>query len=215
MRQAGHGLRVARAHYAVDGAFLSKLGPELLWEFQRASLAWHELLKLESLGGKPSQAGHRRLASQELLSDSGKKSRLVVGSVRVKTEDEVRSQAEVGLRKVFGPTAVPRSSDQLDALQLVLNPLKTSIIVMRTAGGKSALFLVPAALAEQKTVIVVIPYTTLANDLLDNTVKAGIDYRRWSRDYTDGELYALVVVSANVAVNEDFLYYAQGLQLSG
>ena len=39
VRQAGHGLRVARAHYAVDGAFLSKLGPELLWEFQRASLA--------------------------------------------------------------------------------------------------------------------------------------------------------------------------------
>ena len=86
---------------------------------------------------------------------------------------------------------------------------------MRTAGGKSVLFLVPAALAEQKTVIVVIPYTILADDLLDNTVKAGIDYRRWSRDYTDGELYALVVVSANVAVNEDFLYYAQGLQLSG
>jgi hypothetical protein len=33
VRQASHGLRVARAHYAVDGAFLSKLGPELLWEF--------------------------------------------------------------------------------------------------------------------------------------------------------------------------------------
>jgi len=177
-------------------------------------LAWHELLKLESLGRKPSQAGHRRLASQELPSDGGKKSRLVVGSTRVKTEDEVRSQAEVGLRKVFGPTVVPRSSDQLDALQLVLNPLKTSIIVMRTAGGKSALFLVPAALAEQKTVIVIVPYTALADDLLDNAVKAGIDYRRWSRDYADGELHALVVVSADVAVDEDFLYYAQGLQLS-
>jgi len=208
VRQAGHGLRVARAHYAVDGAFLSKLGPELLWEFQRALLAWHELLKLESLGGKPSQAGHRRLASQELPSDGGKKSRLVVGSVRIKTEDEVRSQAEVGLRKVFRPITVLRSSDQLDVLQLVLNPLKTSIIVMRTAGGKSALFLVSAALAEQKTVIVVVPYTALADDLLDNAVKAEIDCRRWSRDYTDGELHALVVVSADVAVDEDFLHYA-------
>jgi hypothetical protein len=95
----------------MDGAFLSKLGPELLWEFQRASLAWYEILKLELTGGKLSQASHRRLASQELLSDSGKKSRLVVGSARVKTEDEVRSQAEVGLRKVFGPAVVPRSSD--------------------------------------------------------------------------------------------------------
>jgi hypothetical protein len=100
----------------MDGIFLSRLGPELLWEFQRISLAWHELLKLESTGGKSSQASHRRLASQELLSDGGKKSRLVVGSARVKIKDEVRSQAEVGLRKVFGPTVVPRSSDQLDVL---------------------------------------------------------------------------------------------------
>ena len=86
---------------------------------------------------------------------------------------------------------------------------------MRTAGGKSALFLVPAALAEQKTVIVIVPYTALADDLLDNAVKAEIDCRRWSRDYADGELYTLVVVSADVVVDEDFLYYAQGLQLSG
>jgi superfamily II DNA helicase RecQ len=41
---------------------------------------------------------------------------------------------------------------------------------MRTAGGKSALFLVPAALAEQKTVIVVVPYTALADDLAQSAV---------------------------------------------
>jgi superfamily II DNA helicase RecQ len=52
----------------------------------------------------------------------------------------VSSQAQVGLRKVFGPAAVPRSADQLEALQLVLNPPETSVIVMRTPGGKSALF---------------------------------------------------------------------------
>ena len=107
----------------------------------------------------------------------------MVGSACFKTENEVRSQAEVGLRKVFGPAAVPGSFDQLGGLQLVLNPPKTSIIVMRTVGGKSALFLVPAALAEQKTVIVVVPYTTLTDDLLDNATLAGIDCKRWSRDY--------------------------------
>jgi hypothetical protein len=59
VRQAGHRLRVAHAHYTVDREFLSRLGLELLWEFQRASLAWHKLLKLESTGGgKPTQAGH-------------------------------------------------------------------------------------------------------------------------------------------------------------
>ena len=49
---------------------------------------------------------------------------------------------------------------------------------MRTAGGKSALFLVPAVFTDQKTVIIIIPYIILVDDLFNNTVKAGIDYKR-------------------------------------
>jgi hypothetical protein len=75
--------------------------------------------------------------------------------------------------------------------------------------------LVPAALAKQKTIIVIVPYTALANNLFNNAALAGIDCKRWSRDYTDRELHALVVVSADVAVDNDFLHYAQGLQLAG
>ena len=86
---------------------------------------------------------------------------------------------------------------------------------MRTAGGKSALFLVPAALAEQQTIIVVVPYTALADDLLDTAGRAGIDCKRWGQEYADGELHALVIVSADVAVEDGFLHYAQGLQLAG
>ena len=82
---------------------------------------------------------------------------------------------------------------------------------MRTASGKSALFLVPVALANQKMIIVIVPYTALADDLFNNATLAGIDYKRWSRDYADGELHALVVVSADIVVNDDFLHYAQGL----
>ncbi len=52
----------------------------------------------------------------------------------------------------------------------MLNPPKTSVIVMRTARGKSALFLVPAVLAEQKTVIIMVPYTALVNDLYGSAV---------------------------------------------
>jgi hypothetical protein len=49
---------------------------------------------------------------------------------------------------------------------------------MRTAGGKLALFLVLAALAKQKTIIVVVLYTALADDLFDNATLAGIDCKR-------------------------------------
>jgi hypothetical protein len=57
----------------------------------------------------------------------------------------------------------------------VLNPPKSTVIVIRTAGRKSALFLVLAVLAKQKTVIVVILYTALVKDLAYSAVKAGVD----------------------------------------
>jgi superfamily II DNA helicase RecQ len=79
---------------------------------------------------------------------------------------------------VFRPAAVPRSANQLKALQLVLNPPRSAVIVIRTAGGKSALFLVPAVLAEQKTVIVVVLYTALVEDLARSAVRAGVDCQR-------------------------------------
>jgi hypothetical protein len=77
------------------------------------------------------------------------------------------------------------------------------------------LFLVPAALAEQKTVIVVVLYTALANNLSQCAAKVGVDCKQWRRDYTDGELYTLVIVSADIAIDGDFLYYARGLERAG
>ena len=39
VRQSSHGQRVARDHYAIDRAFLHRLGPELLRVFEQASIA--------------------------------------------------------------------------------------------------------------------------------------------------------------------------------
>ena len=41
VRQASHGQRVAQAHYAVNGAFLHRLGPQLISAFKQALVAWH------------------------------------------------------------------------------------------------------------------------------------------------------------------------------
>ncbi|KAK6591426.1 hypothetical protein H4I95_12206 [Botrytis cinerea] len=38
VRQSGHGRRVAQAHYAIDGAFLHRLGPELITAYEQASI---------------------------------------------------------------------------------------------------------------------------------------------------------------------------------
>ena len=42
-RQAGHGTRVAQAHYAVNSAFLKSLSSQLINAFEHASIAWHNL----------------------------------------------------------------------------------------------------------------------------------------------------------------------------
>jgi hypothetical protein len=57
----------------------------------------------------------------------------------------------------------------------MFNLFKSAVIVIRTIGGKSALFLVSAVLAEQKTVIIVVLYTALVNNLSCNAVKAGVN----------------------------------------
>jgi hypothetical protein len=94
------------------------------------------LLKLE-FKGSSSEAGHRRFASQELLSKGGKKSRLVIGSARVKSEEEVRNQALVGLRKAFGADSVPRSSDHWALL--FMNISKTLAHLISTIFGREPL----------------------------------------------------------------------------
>ena len=64
-RQSGHGRRVAQAHYAIDGAFLHRLGPELISAYKQASMAWHGLWKLPGKEGNTFKGvGYRREASQ-------------------------------------------------------------------------------------------------------------------------------------------------------
>jgi hypothetical protein len=57
----------------------------------------------------------------------------------------------------------------------MLNLLKSVIIVIQTAEKKSALFLVLAVLAKQKTVIVIVLYTALVKNLAYSAIKASVD----------------------------------------
>src|SRR5271154_4534066 len=65
-RQSGHGRRVAQAHYAIDEAFLHRLGPELITAFEQASIAWHRLWELKSTGRAAAAASQGLEASRQL-----------------------------------------------------------------------------------------------------------------------------------------------------
>jgi hypothetical protein len=57
----------------------------------------------------------------------------------------------------------------------MLNLLKSVMIIIQTIKKKSALFLVLAVLAKQKTVIVIVLYTALVKNLAYSAIKASVD----------------------------------------
>jgi superfamily II DNA helicase RecQ len=225
-RQAGHGRRVAQQHYAIDGAFLHRLGPELITAFEQASIAWHRLWRLKSIGSGGSGSGrsisstsasvavgHRREASQQLVP--------ILPARRVKskhTDTDSNSQALIGLQRIYqDPKAKPRSEGQAVALQLVHNPSPNVplVIVLPTSSGKSALFFSVAAMTSQQTVIVVVPFAALVDDIVVRGQAAGLTCEEWRDEQSGHELQQLIVVSADRAVQGEFLHYAKGLELSG
>ncbi|KAK6591771.1 hypothetical protein H4I95_12059, partial [Botrytis cinerea] len=211
--QSGHGRRVAQAHYAIDGAFLHRLGPELITAYEQASTAWHGLWKLSShgVGSRNSSriggVSHRRDASQQL-------SNRIIKRGRIESSDP----ALVGLQRIYhDPQAKPRSEGQASALQLVHHPSTTQplVIVLPTSSGKSALFFSVAAMTEQQTVVVVVPFAALVDDIIERGRAAGLDCTEWIDETSGHELSQLIVVSADRAVQGPFLHYAKGLELGG
>jgi superfamily II DNA helicase RecQ len=165
-------------------------------------------LELKSDGNKSISTSkrHRREASQQLTPGQVKRERQ--GSV------QVVSKAMQGLRCVYGPQAQPKSEGQAAALELVYNPPRTSIIVLPTSSGKSVLFFSVAAMAREQTVIVVVPFAALVDDVVVRAQIARLHCEEWVDERSGHELQQLVVVSADRAVSGAFLHYAKGLELN-
>ena len=105
-RQSGHSRQTAVAHYAIDGAFLNRLGPDLVSAYSQASRAWHAFLGLPSQGAAVAVAGAVKRSGSP-IPRTVKRKKVEVG------------RAMQGLQKILGPDARPRSDGQAQALQLV------------------------------------------------------------------------------------------------
>jgi len=55
------------------------------------------------------------------------------------------------------------------------------MIIIRTGGRKSLFFIVPAASSKEGVSIIVVPLTSLREDLRDRCSKAGIRCTEWDR----------------------------------
>jgi len=73
-----------------------------------------------------------------------------------------------------------KSVEQGRIIREVLRREKDIIAIMPTGGGKSLIFMIPAAMEEYKTTVVVIPLVALTADLIQRAAKAGISASRWN-----------------------------------
>lgn len=179
----------------------------MITAYEQASIAWHEFWELYGVKKELKGLGHRREASQQLTSRPIKRERV-----------EVTERALMGLQRIYHHVhAKPRSEGQAAALQLVHYPSarRPLIVVLPTSSGKSALFFSVAAMAEDQTVIVVVPFAALVDDIMVRGQAAGLHCEEWKDAKSGHELQQLIVVSADRAVQGEFLHYAKGLELQG
>src|SRR5271156_2957757 len=202
VRQSAHGKKTAVGHYAIDGAFLNRLGPDLVSAYSQASRAWHGFLHLESKGAAVAVAV-KRPASPLQQQQVVKRAKLEV------------STAMQGLRKILGPDAQAKSEGQAQALELVHTATATQpqIIVLGTGSGKSLLFFSVAAMVSHQTVIVVVPFAALVDDLVTRARGHQLSCEEWQWQREWKLLPQLLIVSADRAVEGSFLHFAKGLEL--
>jgi superfamily II DNA helicase RecQ len=203
--QSGHGSLAAHNHYAIDGAFLAQLGPDLVQMYSQASRVWHTFLGLESKGVAVAAAA--AAAVKRPASPLPRSVKRVKGEV---------SSAVQGLQKILGPNAQPRSEGQAQALELVHTARVTQpqIIVLGTGSGKSLLFFSVAAMVSHQTVIVVVPFAALVDDLVARARKHHLTCEEWQWQQQWVLLPQLIIVSADRVVEADFFHFAKELELN-
>ena len=184
VRQSAHSRQMAAGHYAIDSAFLNRLGPDLVSAYSQASRAWHAFLQLESTGAVVAVASKRPASP------------LPRPMKQAKPETGKGIQ---GLQKVLGPNARPKSQGQAEALELAHTATAThpQIIVLGTGSGKSLLFFSVAAMVTHQTVIVVVPFAALVKNLVSRARAYQLTCEEWQWQQEWVLLPQLLIVSAD------------------
>ena len=111
------------------------------------------------------------------------------------------------LRKCYkNPSMEFKSDEQKELIQLVLERTHDVIAVMPTGGGKSAAFEVPAATEVRFQTVVVVPFVSIARDILQRNAKLGIPTCQWNAkmDWPSVRKAKLVLVVYESAASKKF-----------
>jgi superfamily II DNA helicase RecQ len=206
------------SNYSVPADIVKHLSIRSMDTFRPLSELWHRFLGLAS----SQQEDEKRSKSSDSWLEKGSEKRghaeddapehrLTQLAPQRKRRAEQISRSEEQLHKAMqqalGRSEVSfKSYEQERAMHAVVAGQTPLVVVLPTGGGKSLLFMVPACLDDPGATIVVVPYRALIDDLVKRIRGSGIDCVEWK--HGEANPAAVVVVSADVAGESDFLKYA-------
>lgn len=204
-KQSGHGTHVAGMIYA--RAILEAPGAvaSVREQYHFASSAWHRLLHFESA----LRSGKRRRGPDEEAED--------VQFTRWKRVR--RMDMQVQLETMMGPQARFRGVQEA-SIRAIVGGHGPIVTVMGTGGGKSLLFMLPAALAANVRgvgtpglTVVVIPMISLRQDLRRRCDQLGIKCAEWNSRRPQGSV-SIMLVTPESAISKAFQRYLMTMQAS-
>lgn len=168
-QQAGHSRQMEEMIYGLlltASPFTTQAEQE---RFRKVSIDWHRLLHFPSSWeeGPSNMPVHRRMRKEE-------------EEARVRRWQQMRGvDVEAQLKQLYGPAARFRGM-QRSALDAIVAGAPRVLAIMRTGGGKSLLFTLPAAGSRDGVTAVVVPTVALREDQIENCGRDGIECAAWN-----------------------------------
>lgn len=193
-KQAGHSIQMEENIYGrslEQSPFTTTAEKEA---FRKVSVDWHQFLQFPSAWQIDSiDPDIRRRVKQE--QDDAR-------FHRFQQMRKIDVQAE--LQRMYRNPRVTFRGAQRDALDLIVGGCPRAVVIMRTGGGKSLLFMLPAAASKGGVTIVVVPKMALQANMKQRCMEAGIKCAVWSENGAPPYDARIVFVIAESAVSKTF-----------
>jgi superfamily II DNA helicase RecQ len=197
--QSGHSKRMEELIYGIlttENPFSTQSEQA---SFRKVSVSWHRFIRRPSAtAGKDEVAvgldEYRKMVEEERWAKLRK------------------VNLNVSLRDMLGLNASFRGS-QFEGLKAILSGEPRVVMVMRTRGGKSLMFMLPAFCSVGGVTVVVVPLISLRSDLERICKEIGLNAGRWP-DQTSRHA-RIVLVTPESAVTKAFNRFINGKLATG
>ena len=187
--QSGHGDRMEEMIYGVlmtENPFASMAEAK---RFRKMSQEWHQFLQFPSAPRVPTVQSSNLQQEQDRL----ERERWVrLGQMSLQSK----------LQELVGPQAEFRGL-QLEGLQAIVRRTARVLLIMRSGGGKSLRYMLPAAASPEGVSIVVVPLTAPQDDQERRCKKLGLRVAKWG-DKKGVRSAQVVLVTPESAVTKAF-----------